>query len=149
MKAFPPPKAEFKPHPDSRSAKELGWMLERGPAGMRQVIEGNLSLEPVPVPAHWEDVLREFEASHSKLVATLKKASDAELQATIKLPFTPGKMQEVPKIHFLWFILSDHIHHRGQFSVYVRLAGGKVPSIYGASADEPAIKLDFMKFGPI
>ena len=26
---------------------------------------------------------------------------------------------------------------RGQFSVYLRMAGGKVPSIYGPSADEP------------
>jgi uncharacterized damage-inducible protein DinB len=28
-------------------------------------------------------------------------------------------------------------HHRGQLSVYLRLADGKVPSIYGPTADEP------------
>ena len=33
--------------------------------------------------------------------------------------------------------LHDQIHHRGQFSVYLRLAGAKVPSIYGPTADEP------------
>jgi len=37
----------------------------------------------------------------------------------------------------MWFMLLDSIHHRGQLSVYVRMAGGKVPSIYGPSADEP------------
>ena len=37
----------------------------------------------------------------------------------------------------LWFELFDHIHHRGQLSVYVRLAGAKLPSIYGPTADEP------------
>ncbi len=31
----------------------------------------------------------------------------------------------------------DMGHHRGQFSVYLRMAGGKVPSIYGSTADEP------------
>jgi uncharacterized damage-inducible protein DinB len=31
----------------------------------------------------------------------------------------------------------DLVHHRGQMSVYIRLAGGKLPSIYGPSADEP------------
>jgi uncharacterized damage-inducible protein DinB len=36
----------------------------------------------------------------------------------------------------LWIELFDHIHHRGQFSVYLRLAGAKVPSIYGPTADE-------------
>ena len=29
----------------------------------------------------------------------------------------------------------DAIHHRGQLSAYLRPMGGKVPSIYGPSAD--------------
>jgi uncharacterized damage-inducible protein DinB len=37
----------------------------------------------------------------------------------------------------LWYELFDHIHHRGQISVYMRLAGAKLPSIYGPTADEP------------
>jgi uncharacterized damage-inducible protein DinB len=34
-------------------------------------------------------------------------------------------------------MLYDTIHHRGQLSVYMRLAGARVPSIYGPSGDEP------------
>ncbi|HEX2163373.1 MAG TPA: DinB family protein [Thermoanaerobaculia bacterium] len=34
------------------------------------------------------------------------------------------------------FIFNHMIHHRGQLSVYLRLAGVPVPSIYGPSADE-------------
>ena len=34
-------------------------------------------------------------------------------------------------------MLLDHVHHRGQFTIYSRIAGGKVPQIYGPSADEP------------
>jgi uncharacterized damage-inducible protein DinB len=34
-------------------------------------------------------------------------------------------------------LVLDIVHHRGQFSVYLRMAGGKVPSIYGPTADEP------------
>ena len=38
-------------------------------------------------------------------------------------------------------VTPDQIHHRGQFSIYLRMAGGKVPSIYGPSADaEPAAR---------
>jgi uncharacterized damage-inducible protein DinB len=33
--------------------------------------------------------------------------------------------------------LFDAIHHRGQLSVYIRPMGGRVPSIYGPSADDP------------
>ena len=32
--------------------------------------------------------------------------------------------------------MPDHIHHRGQLSVYLRIVD-KVPSIYGPSGDEP------------
>jgi uncharacterized damage-inducible protein DinB len=46
-------------------------------------------------------------------------------------------MGDIPVYAFLWAMLADQIHHRGQLSVYLRMAGGKVPSIYGPSADEP------------
>jgi len=36
-----------------------------------------------------------------------------------------------------WGNLMDEVHHRGQLTIYLRLAGGKVPSIYGPSGDEP------------
>jgi uncharacterized damage-inducible protein DinB len=29
-------------------------------------------------------------------------------------------------------------HHRGQLTTYIRIAGEKVPSIYGPTADDPA-----------
>ena len=32
------------------------------------------------------------------------------------------------------------IHHRGQLGAYIRPMGGKVPSIYGPSGDDPGIK---------
>jgi uncharacterized damage-inducible protein DinB len=46
-------------------------------------------------------------------------------------------MGEVRRADMLWTMLSDSIHHRGQFSVYLRLVGARVPSIYGPSGDEP------------
>ena len=44
---------------------------------------------------------------------------------------------EAPLGHMFWIGLFDAIHHRGQLSVYLRPMGGKVPSIYGPSADDP------------
>ena len=45
---------------------------------------------------------------------------------------------EVEDFEFIrWFLLHDQIHHRGQFSIDLRMADGKVPSIYGPTADEP------------
>jgi uncharacterized damage-inducible protein DinB len=62
---------------------------------------------------------------------------DDQLDSTVQFPTGPGKMGNYTKQEFLWFLLSDQIHHRGQFSIYLRMAGGKVPSIYGPTADEP------------
>ena len=51
-----------------------------------------------------------------------------------------GKVvSEQPVGQFLWFILFDAIHHRGQLSAYLRPMGGTVPSIYGPSADSESM----------
>jgi uncharacterized damage-inducible protein DinB len=36
-------------------------------------------------------------------------------------------------------MLRHSAHHRGQLSAYLRAMGGKVPSIYGPSADTMAV----------
>jgi hypothetical protein len=44
-------------------------------------------------------------------------------------------MFQMPAVGFLDLGLRHSIHHRGQLSVYLRPAGGKVPAIYGESYD--------------
>lgn len=46
-------------------------------------------------------------------------------------------MMRMPAIAFLSMALRHSAHHRGQLSSYLRAMGGKVPGIYGPSADEP------------
>jgi len=43
---------------------------------------------------------------------------------------------QAPAAGIIMFALGHSIHHRGQLSSYIRPMGGKVPSIYGPSADE-------------
>lgn len=47
-------------------------------------------------------------------------------------------MMESPVGEFLWYLFFDAIHHRGQLAAYLRPMGGKVPAIYGPSADTRA-----------
>ena len=42
---------------------------------------------------------------------------------------------KMPAVGFLSLAVRHSIHHRGQLSAYLRAMGGKVPSIYGPSAD--------------
>jgi len=44
-------------------------------------------------------------------------------------------MVQAPGVNFLAMALKHSVHHRGQLSTYLRPMGGKVPGIYGPSAD--------------
>ena len=44
-------------------------------------------------------------------------------------------MMQGPAVNFLAMALKHSVHHRGQLSTYLRAMGGKVPGIYGPSAD--------------
>jgi len=44
-------------------------------------------------------------------------------------------MIQLPAVNFLSMTGKHSVHHRGQLSAYLRAMGGKVPGIYGPSAD--------------
>lgn len=139
LRAYPGAKQDLKPHERSKSAKELAWTF----VVEEQVCEGALkgeidfqNLSPPP-PATIADAIASYETSHREIVSKVKNASDADLNKTVKFFIGPKQMGDVRRMDVLWMMLMDSVHHRGQFSVYLRLAGGKVPSIYGPSADEP------------
>ena len=44
-------------------------------------------------------------------------------------------MIKMPGVNFLAMAVKHSVHHRGQLSTYLRPMGGKVPGIYGPSAD--------------
>jgi uncharacterized damage-inducible protein DinB len=44
-------------------------------------------------------------------------------------------MMTMPAVNFLALTLKHSVHHRGQLTTYLRAMGGKVPGIYGPTAD--------------
>ena len=69
-------------------------------------------------------------------VATRMIRSGASWNRSAQFYYGGKLASEQPVGTFLWLILFDAIHHRGQLSAYLRPMGGKVPAIYGPSADE-------------
>ena len=62
---------------------------------------------------------------------------DQKLMATWRVTKGGKERMSMPKIGLLRSIMLNHtIHHRGQLTVYLRLLGVPVPSVYGPSADE-------------
>jgi uncharacterized damage-inducible protein DinB len=142
LRAYPPDQLDLKPSPKSNSARDLAWIffLERGLGtkvwddGFSQGFAGG---KPPSPPETWEELLAALEQAHKDFREHIAGATDEELQQEVSFFTAPKTMGKIKRHDWIWFLLHDQIHHRGQFSVYLRMAGGKVPSIYGPSADEP------------
>ena len=139
LKAFPGDKSEFRPHERSSSALKLAWTFVIEEQLILTAVQGNQVLGGgfPPAPDAWDAVLDAFTKGYDDVVAALRDPRNAELNGSVTFFVAPKQTGEFPVADFANFILDDQIHHRGQMSVYVRMAGGKVPGIYGPSADEP------------
>jgi uncharacterized damage-inducible protein DinB len=142
MRAYPADQLDLKPTPKSNSARDLVWtfVLEQGLAEKALTSGFDWSAPPSKPPAapeSYQDLVDAVEQSFKRTAALLEQMPDAQIGETVKFFTGPKTLGDIPKLDFLWFMLCDQIHHRGQLSVYLRMAGGKVPSIYGPSGDEP------------
>src|ERR1043166_7666056 len=138
LRAFPDTKTDLKPHETCRSAKDLAWTFVFEGYGGAQGIEGEIKWPPPmpPKPDNWSGMVGEVDRAFRKIADGVKKVGDSQLNTTVKFMTGPKQMGDVRRLDFLWFLLNDMIHHRGQFSIYLRMAGGKVPAIYSPSKDE-------------
>ena len=140
LRAYPAEASELRPHERSSSARQLAWTFVVEQALMLRALGGGPVLTgggfPAP-PDAWEEVVSRFERDGESVERALEDASDATMDGVVQFFVGPKEVGDYATADFLWFLLHDQIHHRGQLSVYLRMAGGRVPSIYGPSADEP------------
>ena len=138
LKAYPAGKGDLKPHAKSKSARELAWNFVTEEKACDMALDGAIEFAKMPPPpGTLPEVISTYEKAHAALIERLQRTPDAELNKTIKFLTGPKQMGDLRKMDVLWSMLMDCVHHRGQFSVYLRMADGKVPSIYGPTADEP------------
>jgi uncharacterized damage-inducible protein DinB len=141
LRAFPAAQSELRPHERSKSARELAWTFVMEQGLLIRALTDQLSLGggggPPAAPNDFTTIVNQFERDNKSVEQLIRSTPETKYSTTIKFPTGPGQVGDWTKAAFAWFMISDQIHHRGQFSVYLRMAGGKVPAIYGPSADEP------------
>jgi hypothetical protein len=140
LEAFPASASELRPHPTSQTTREVAHTICVEAVLGSMVLDGSLDLTKLsfpPAPATWGEVVTAFHGAYDKLFALLESTSDADLASTTMFMTGPKQLGQVGKGDIVRFMLNDQIHHRGQLSVYLRMSGNKVPSIYGPSKDEP------------
>jgi uncharacterized damage-inducible protein DinB len=142
LRAYPADRLDLRPHEKCKTARELAWVfvIERnlGKAVFNDQLEQLMAGgSPPESPESMEEILAALESAHRDFAEMVRSTPDEEMQGRVRFLTAPHTMGEITRMAWCWFLLHDEIHHRGQFSIYLRMADGKVPSIYGPTADEP------------
>ena len=136
MQAAPGDKLEYRPHPRSRSAYELIAHLIGHEQDLLELAETGKINHRMQVPfAGLEEGLQAYREAHSALEQKLEAMDDATWESPGQFLVDGNVIYEIPRRDLAWMMLFDGLHHRGQLSTYLRPMGGKVPAIYGPSAD--------------
>jgi uncharacterized damage-inducible protein DinB len=140
----PEGKRDWKPHDRSMAfgyltdlvANILSW------AGLAITLD-ELDIAPKSGPSYRPEPLNtsaEAVAALDKAVAqareALRKTNDAHLATPWRLLAGGTVVMEQPRHEVIRDTFLHSAHHRGQMTVYYRLLGVKVPSVYGPSADD-------------
>ncbi|MGE3405134.1 MAG: DinB family protein [Vicinamibacterales bacterium] len=132
----------YKPDPKSRTAWDVATHLATSDVWfLDSIVAGSFTFDPEAAKAataafkNADDVVAFYKSAMPQRLAALKALSGEQLTRTIDFF---GVMQ-MPAVNFIGFANNHSIHHRGQLAASLRAIGGKVPNIYGPSADaEPA-----------
>lgn len=142
LERLPEDKLDWRPHQKSFTAvalaSHIAEMLGWADAILNQ---DGLDFDPATYkPYHAAsvaDLLKTLDDNVAKGKQALAGATDDTLGQPWSLRIMGRVQFERPKAAVLRdFVLSHIIHHRGQFSVYLRLLDIPVPASYGPSADE-------------
>lgn len=139
MKAYPSDKMQFAPHERSQPAKRLMATFVFEMYLMRTYIFGE-KVDRSAFQQYTKETLAEliadFEKESDAVINLVENMNENDLSKKVEFAGTTFTADR-----FAMMMLFDQIHHRGQLSVYVRMVGGKVPSIYGPSADDTSTNL--------
>jgi uncharacterized damage-inducible protein DinB len=139
LHAFPPEQAELRPHPTSNSAQQLAWTFAIENALIESALRNELRMPPdfPAMPQTWGECVDAYEQGVQRVTSLLESVRDEEMNEMVPFMTGPRQFEDVTKLFLCTLMLNDSVHHRGQISVYLRMSGARVPSIYGPSRDEP------------
>lgn len=136
IEAVPAARLNYQPDPKAKTGLGLvrhitledEWMLN-------SIAEGHFPNPPddsdacgIMSPA---DAINRYKATVPAALSRVRALPAEKLTSSIDLL---GLVQ-MPAINLLAMAVKHSVHHRGQLSTYLRPMGGKVPGIYGPSAD--------------
>jgi uncharacterized damage-inducible protein DinB len=142
LERVPEGQNDWKPHPKSMPFGYLAALVAQMPAWIEMMIDRDeLDLASgqgaQPALATHRELLEVHEQALAKARKALTSTTDEHLMTHWRLLVSGKVVDEKPRYMMITDTFSHLAHHRGQLTVYLRLLGAAVPSIYGPSADEP------------
>jgi uncharacterized damage-inducible protein DinB len=144
LERVPEGKGDWKPHEKSMPLGYLASLVATMPGWVTMMIrQDSLDLRPAsgasytpPDTSTNAALLKAAEDAVAGAREALAATSDAHLATPWRLLVTGRVVSEDARHNTIADTFTHLAHHRGQLSVYLRLLGVPVPSIYGPTADD-------------
>lgn len=138
IKSVPAERADYRPDPRSRSAAELAWVLAGSARSAVELVEKHRTQWGQPkADGGVAAAAGALDKAQAQLLERVARVDKAGWEREAEFTMDGHAAWKAPLGEMMWELLFDAVHHRGQLSTYIRPMGGKVPSIYGPSADDP------------
>jgi uncharacterized damage-inducible protein DinB len=136
LRAVPGDQLSYRPHERSTSAGDLAWQLAEEQRQLSDLLErGEIRFQLRPSPGSIDEIVIAWDEATTELRRRLAGLDESRCAGPMKFVMGDNSFTDTVG-NTLWGYLFDMVHHRGQLSAYLRPMGGKVPSIYGPSADD-------------
>jgi uncharacterized damage-inducible protein DinB len=144
LEQAPSGKREWKPHERSMAFGYLCDLVANIPSWAGYAItlneldiapKGGSTYKPAPLNTSAE-LVAALDKAVGQAREALKNTTDAHLETKWRLLAGGHVALEQPRHEVIRDTFLHSAHHRGQMTVYLRLLGAKVPSVYGPTADD-------------
>jgi uncharacterized damage-inducible protein DinB len=144
LERVPEGRPDWKPHEKSMPLGYLSTLVASMPSWIAMmVMQDELDLRPPggspyrpPAPSTNRELLQALDESVAKARDALARTTDEHLMTPWRLLVGGQVVAEDSRYVMIGDTFTHLAHHRGQLTVYLRLNGVPVPSIYGPTADD-------------
>jgi uncharacterized damage-inducible protein DinB len=145
LENVPTGKDDWTPHPKSMPLGRLARLVAGMPSWFSLIInqdtlelnppagQSNMGQPPAVTP---EALTKAHDAGVQAARAAILGASDEHLKKQWALTMSGKTVSSDLRLDVIRDTFTHQAHHRGQLTVYLRLAGGTVPALFGPSADD-------------
>jgi uncharacterized damage-inducible protein DinB len=144
LEQVPSGKYDWKPHEKSMAFGYLANLVATIPTWIRmQINQAELDVAPATGGNieqkrldESQELLQALAKASAEARTAFENTSDEHLKTNWRLLARGQVVMEAPRYEMIQDTFNHWAHHRGQMTVYLRLMGARVPSIYGPSADD-------------